>query len=160
MCKTDIPFPTLACSNCVLQVFIVHICWSMTNTHQTMLRMRMFRKATKLSKIKSVKGQWVLMPPPRAQLNKHSSDTVINIHVHISVVLCLHKGWNVTFVEFHPGLFVIFLQKYLNSKVFTIICTIIALQYFSEHSNKNYFLKNLDNNSNENCHRGNYAWLS
>lgn len=58
--------------------------------------------------------------------------------------------------RFHPGIFVK-KKRYLNSEVFTIVCTIIAVQYFSENSNKNNenYLKNLD--SNENCHRANYA---
>jgi len=58
MCKTDIPFPTLACGNCVSQVFIIHICLSMTNSPQTMSLM--FRKAKKWSKMKYLKGQCLL----------------------------------------------------------------------------------------------------
>lgn len=135
MCKTDIPFPTLACGNCVLQVFIVHICWSMTNSHQTMSQeweCLEKRQNSLRSSLWNVSGYSCLLLE-HSWTSIHHTESLISMYQCCALftqrMKCDIRG------TFHPGLFVIFLQKYLNSKVFTII----ALQYFSEHSNDNYF---------------------
>lgn len=79
MCQTDILFPTLACGNCAFQVFIVDICWSMTNSPQTMSLM--FRKATKWSKMKSVKGQCLLLEHSWTSI--HQTQSLISMYISV-----------------------------------------------------------------------------